>query len=69
MKAANILELTKQRVTTYLNGGDTLPVIVAVGSLKIEVNGVPTSALYVYRVTVSNSDDIPLKDMVGQEYP
>ena len=35
----------------------------AVGSLKIEVNGVPTSALYDYRVKVWNSGDIPLKDI------
>ncbi len=33
----------------------------AVGSLKIEVNGVPTSALYDYKVSVWNSGDIPLK--------
>lgn len=35
----------------------------AVGSLKIEVNGIPVSALYDYKVNVWNSGEIPLKDI------
>jgi len=33
------------------------------GSLKIEVNGVPVSALYDYKIKVWNSGDVPLKNI------
>ena len=34
LTAAEILSIAKQRITTYLKDGDTLPVIVAVGDPK-----------------------------------
>jgi len=35
----------------------------ALGSLNIEINGVPVSALYDYKIKVWNSGDVPLKNI------